>query len=552
VPLFAGLDPAARAALAARTTTVALAAGDWLFREGDVADALYIVRSGRLEILQQAGGSAPKLLQELAPGAVLGELALVVDTPRTASARARRDARLLRVGREDFESVLESSPGVSRALLRTLGDWLIRGADEGAARPPVTIAVIALDRGAAAAAVDSALATELGRFGRVHHVTRDAIDDEAAVGHELSELLDRIEPSQGHVVLAGGLLGSPDPWTDACMRQADRVLLAVEVAPARDQRRDWGLPTGADVVLLGQPGAPGIGELLDELSPRATMRVRPGAERDEDIAVIARRLAGRSVGLVLSGGGARCFSQIGVIEELHAAGVRIDRIGGTSMGAFIGALLAQGLDHTEIDARCYEEFVRRNPLTDYRFPRTSLVRGKRARAMLERNLPGAIEDLARGYFCVSVDVIAAETFRHRRGLLADAVGASMSLPIFAPPVVHGNRLLLDGALMDNLPTEAMASEAEGPIIAVDATEPSMRSLPEGTEPTVPTIMETIYKVMLLSESDSDRRQSFADVLIRPDYDGIGILEFHMLDQMRESGRRAAVEALERAPASVFG
>jgi NTE family protein len=268
--------------------------------------------------------------------------------------------------------------------------------------------------------------------------------------------------------------------------------------------------------------------------------------------VIARRLAGRSVGLVLSGGGARCFSQIGVIEELHAAGVRIDRIAGTSMGAFIGALLAQGLDHEEIDARCYEEFVRRSPLSDYRIPRTSLVRGKRARAMLERNLPGAIEDLPRGYFCVSVDVIAAETFRHRRGALAEAVGASMSLPIFAPPVVHGSRLLLDGALMDNLPTEAMASEAEGPIIAVDATEPSLRSLPDGIVPSVPTLMETIYKVMLLSESDSERRQSFADVLIRPDYDGIGILEFHMLDQMRESGRRAALEALEHAPASVFG
>ena len=549
VPLFAGLDPAARAALAARTTTVSVPAGDWLFREGDAADALYLLRSGRLEIVDETGGS---VLQELTPGAVLGELALIVDSPRTASARARRDARLLRVGQAEFESVLEGSASVSRALLRTLGDWLTtnRGAEQ--VRPPVTIAVVALDHGAAAAGLDMALATELGRFGRVHHVTRDVIEDESDMGHELSGLLDRIEPAQGHVVLDGGLLGAPDAWTEACLRQADRVLLAVDVAPAGDERRGWSVPVGADDVLLGAPGAAGIGELLDELAPRATMRVRPGAERREDIAVIARRLAGRSVGLVLSGGGARCFSQIGVIQELQAAGVRIDRIGGTSMGSFIGALAAQGLDHEEIDARCYEEFVRRNPLNDYRFPRTSLVRGKRARAMLERNLPGAIEDLPRGYFCVSVDLIAAQTFRHRRGVLAEAVGASMSLPIFAPPVVQGGRLLLDGALMDNLPTEAMASEAEGPIIAVDATEPSLRSLPDGVEPTVPTLMETIYKVMLLSESDSERRQSFADVLIRPDYDGIGILEFHMLDRMREEGRRAALEALERAPASVFG
>jgi NTE family protein len=128
----------------------------------------------------------------------------------------------------------------------------------------------------------------------------------------------------------------------------------------------------------------------------------------------------------------------------------------------------------------------------------------------------------------------------------------MSLPIFAPPVVQGSRLLLDGALMDNLPTETMAADGEGPIIAVDATEPSVRTLPEGVQPRVPTLMETIYKVMLLSESDSDRRRSFADLLIRPDYEEIGILEFHMLDRMREAGRRATEEALERDGAALLG
>jgi predicted acylesterase/phospholipase RssA len=127
----------------------------------------------------------------------------------------------------------------------------------------------------------------------------------------------------------------------------------------------------------------------------------------------------------------------------------------------------------------------------------------------------------------------------------------MALPIFAPPVVHEGRLLLDGALMDNLPSEAMAADREGPIIAVDATAPSTRALPAGTDPPVPSLMETLYKVMLLSESDSDRRRSFADLLIRPDYEDIGILEFHMLDRMRDAGRRAAAAALSDAPSSVL-
>ena len=241
-----------------------------------------------------------------------------------------------------------------------------------------------------------------------------------------------------------------------------------------------------------------------------------------------------------------------MIEELRNAGVRIDRIGGTSMGAFLGALLAQELTPEEIDARCYEEWVRRNPVGDYRVPRTSLIRGKRAKAMLERNLPGAIEDLPRSFFATSVDLITARPVHLRRGPLAPAVGASMALPIFVEPVVHEGMLLLDGGLMDNLPSEAMAKDGEGPVIAVDVSEPSVRSLAPGVQPTVPGLGETIFKVMLLSESDDARRRSFADVLIRPDFEGVGILEFHMLDHMRESGRRAAAQALETAPDSIFG
>lgn len=222
------------------------------------------------------------------------------------------------------------------------------------------------------------------------------------------------------------------------------------------------------------------------------------------------------------------------------------------MGAFIGALLAQDLTPEAIDARCYEEWVRRNPVGDYRFPRTSLIRGQRARAMLERNLPGAIEDLPRGFFSTSVDIIGARPVHHRRGQLALAVGASMALPMFVEPVVLENMLLLDGGLMDNLPSEAMAMDGEGPVIAVDVSEPSVRSLAPDEQPMVPSFAETIFKVMLLSESDDARRRSFADVLVRPDFDGVGILEFHMIDHLRDAGRRAASQALEHAPDSIFG
>lgn len=127
----------------------------------------------------------------------------------------------------------------------------------------------------------------------------------------------------------------------------------------------------------------------------------------------------------------------------------------------------------------------------------------------------------------------------------------MALPLFMEPGVHDGMLLLDGGVMDNLPTEAMASDGERPVIAIDVSEPSVRSLEPGVQPEVPGLAETTYKVMLLSEADDARRRSFADRHIRPEFDGVGILEFHMLDEMREAGRRAAGRALENAPDSIF-
>src|SRR5207244_11035482 len=109
-----------------------------------------------------------------------------------------------------------------------------------------------------------------------------------------------------------------------------------------------------------------------------------GAAFSEGVEVIARRLAGRATGIVLSGGGARGFAHIGVLDELRTAGVQLDRVAGCSMGAFVGAMFAAGMPAREMLERCRQEFVQRSPLNDYTVPTVSLVRGNRAESMLRR------------------------------------------------------------------------------------------------------------------------------------------------------------------------
>ena len=122
------------------------------------------------------------------------------------------------------------------------------------------------------------------------------------------------------------------------------------------------------------------------------------------------------------------------------------------MGALVGALFATGLGPDEIEAKLRAELVERNPMNDYTIPLAALVRGRKAEAMLLRLFGDLqIEELEREFFCVSSDLVTSELVVHRRGPLYEAVGASFCLPGIGPPVAAGDRLLVDGGVLDNLP-----------------------------------------------------------------------------------------------------
>jgi predicted acylesterase/phospholipase RssA len=280
--------------------------------------------------------------------------------------------------------------------------------------------------------------------------------------------LDRAEAEHDLVLLDGGSLVAAGPWTEFCLQQADRILAVSAAGRLQDSLHDRSELHGCD--LVGYEVSPRSGALAEAaalLEPIESHLVRE-AQRDADVARIARRLSGHSVGIVLSGGGARAFSHVGVLGELAAAGVTIDRVVGVSMGAFVGALFAMGLDADEIDARCFEEWVQRHPLSDYTVPRFALIRGERVRAMLRRTFEQvAIEQLPLSFMCGCGELRSGRLVVSRSGPLWEAIGFSMCLPIIAPPQVRGRQLLIDGSLVDNLPVRVMADLGEGPIIAVD-------------------------------------------------------------------------------------
>ncbi len=565
VSIFSELAPELRAETAERARVVRLAGGDWLFRVGDAGDALFVVLSGRCEVVDADG----RVILVLGRGAVLGELALLTGGTRSASVRAARDTELLELSRGEFERLLREEPAFAVSLTAELGRQLAasRPREAPSRNQGATMAIVAVTPDAPLGTVVDGLVEELSRWETVARV--DRLPPEGIEG--APAILDGLEHHHDRVVMTGSV-DADDTWVDLALRQADRVVALVGRGDIESARRLTPALRGCDLVFLDGAVVEGrTGSWLDVLAPRATHRVAAD-DLDEHVRRLARRLAGRAPGLVLSGGGARALAHVGVIEELLGAGVVVDRVAGVSMGSFVAALLARGLDPQEIDAYVYEEWVRRSPLSDYRWPRTSLLRGARVRDMFARLLPEQIETLPRDFFCVSCDLVSGEPVIHRRGLLAFAVSASGSLPGMCPPVAGlDDRLLVDGGVISNLPVDVMADAGEGPVIAVDVSkrfEPpenvarrrhrrllaprDLEEWPWDEERTLPTITESLTRLVMIGSQDTDEAaRRHADLVISPVNDGVGLLEFHQLDQMIDAGRRATAEALEQAPADVL-
>jgi NTE family protein len=300
---------------------------------------------------------------------------------------------------------------------------------------------------------------------------------DASASDQTAEWFNSFEQAHDIVFYRGD---APDsPWTQLCLRQADRIFLLARAnhplplaplsLPAFKERAS-GAP---DLLLLHPDGASAV--LPDHFSVRSGLfrshhHLRAGHRGD--VARVARVIAGRAVGLVLAGGGARGFAHIGIIKALKEAGVPFDQLGGTSMGAIIAAGLAREWTLDEMRERMREVFVTSNPLSGFTLPLIALFNGKKVSARLKEHFDEVcIEELPLPFFCVSSDLTTGRIHVHRDGKLWRALRASVALPGILPPVTHHGHLLVDGGVMNNLPVDVMREQAggEGPIIACDIT-----------------------------------------------------------------------------------
>lgn len=552
LPLFSALPQGARHRLERAARHVDVPAGTVLIRAGDPPGSAFVVRTGRLEVLV-----GDTIVRELGAGQVLGELALLSGEPRSATVRARRDTTLTEIPREAFEDVLETDPSAARHVLGQVAERLRTVGTSVAPPPPERVSVIAVVAFGAAvtpaevAGVAAAVGDRLRQHLRVAAPGVVTPDGLARAEHDHDRVL-LVAPSSA-ASSASSASAAEVQWREFCLRQADAVVLVArgdEDVPAQPPA-----PAPArrpELVLLGPSPTPQGRVEWVAATDAWQLTLVPG-EPVAGLRSLADRLAGRSLGLVLAGGGARAFAHIGVLRELEEAGLHVDRVAGASVGGIIAAAHATGLDGATLEEICYTEFVRGRPFSDYRLSAQSLARGRRVRSALLRNFDDTvIEGLARQLSVVSVDLASRTRQVHRRGVLVDAALASARLPVlFAPLALDDGRLLVDGGVLDNMPTDLLVERDEGPVVAVSIGSGGDGRTRPG-RPRVPGLGETLMRTMMIGGNGAiDAARSRGAWVIAPSSMGVGLLEFHQMDRMVQSGREAARALLEQASGDLF-
>lgn len=559
-----------------------LRGGEALFRQGEASDALYVVITGRLRVVREGRDGAATTLQELRRGESVGEVGIITGEPRAATVVAVRDSLVARLGRAGFDRLLAAEPAT---MLRQFAAPVIRALGEqtsGAARPAgevATVAVVPIGRWAPPAGFAEQLAAALATAGPTLHLSSARLDAllarpgaaqtpaDAPASFSLVRWLNEQEAGHSYVVYEADPAASH--WTRRCLRQADRILLVAEAGdeptPGAVERTllapEANHAARRSLVLLHRPTTARPAGTRAWLEPRqlgAHYHVRQGSAAD--MARLARMVTGRGVGVVLGGGGAPGFGHIGALRALREAGVPIDLIGGTSQGAVMACQHAMGWDDATTMAKNRAAIRHR---FDYTFPVTALMAGaEMSDAMREMFGETRLEDLWIPCFCVTANLSRAALAVQERGPIWKYARATTSLPAVLPPVVDGGELLVDGGLLNNLPTDVMRQrDGCGVVIAIDsnsgagaargrnpAYETSLsgwrvlwrRLNPFAPALKVPSLGSIMVRVAMLNDAQHVRTtRGLTDFYLRLQVGTYGLLEFQALEAIVEAGYSSA-------------
>ncbi|CAE6472105.1 unnamed protein product [Rhizoctonia solani] len=509
-------------------------AGQVLWRPGEASDSFYMVLNGRLRALTEKDDCV-NIIGEYGQGETVGELDVITSSSRRTTLHAIRDTELARMPMSLFNAISIRHPQTTVQLLRMIASRVRNEVDQTSINPRQqigskelgrnnpnlkTVCILPSTRDVPVVVFATKLQNALEDMGAPTSFLTQASVTRHLGRHAFTKLgklkaagwlAEQEQRYRIVLYVADTPVGSP--WTQTCIRQADSIMvigMGDDPTLGEYERLLMSTKTTArrELVLLHPnknvaPGStrewlkgliqPEVQEIHDKDAAaiiafnkiknkvqleiqkytRSQANTRPHRPKHfSDFARLARRLCGKSVGLVLGGGGARGIAHLGVIRALEDRGIPIDHVGGTSIGAFIGGLYAREGDVLSSALRARQFSGRMSSvwrmLSDVTWPVVAYTTGHFFNRGIYKAFSNLhIEDMWLPFFCNTTNIITSRMDVHDTGYAWRYIRASMTLVGLLPPLCDNGDMLVDGGYVDNLPVSTMISHGASIVFAVD-------------------------------------------------------------------------------------
>ena len=641
VTLFSEIEESTLRELAKKLKPYTLSKGATLYREGEPADALYIIQSGRVRLLAIGEDGKEKTVSIFGRGDTFGETSLLTGAPHSLTVKVDSTAHFLVLHREDFENYIKKNPTAAFCLSRLLSRRLLMATKriyhESSSPELIGIAaslpkedwitfLVNLGLSVTEQTKRKVLLLDLSPFGAELIRSIGLVPIRTAGGMLQPEdlrdprVLERIITCHASGLelmtltedaFTGILFGSIIPFLDTLRNMYDIVLVCLHSTEGNghtsgngsneiertllgecdtlffvsedasvnfqylrftlDQKLNGPGPVKKRILLKKQntllhSGSDFVVPWDDCVTSAFRKGERPyliGIESDQTFRAISRiaRYIGRvQVGLAIGSGAAYGYTAIGMLKVFEREKIPIDYISGTSMGALLGSFFAMGKTADEIEeiaGTITKTWIRRNFLSDLNlpWPHGGLLMGITVARFLKSILgEREFKDLSIPFSCVATDILTGDPVYLNEGRVWEAVRASLSLPLIFRPYKMGNRYLVDGGIVNPVPTAVLANMGANILISISLTNKvserrvALRRI--GMFPSKsPGIFNVFFKMLYtMQEQISSARTDLSHVTIHPNTRNFSWLDFHKAKQIIPAGEEAAIEALPRIKA----
>lgn len=558
--------------------------GSIVFKAGDPPDGLFIVVNGRLRVMVSNQDGVQSLHSEIGPGETVGEFGVLTGEVRSATIIAVRETDIIKISQDDFNLLINKYPQLLGNITKIIVERQQRAIKGIPRSSPVaqTIGLLPADPSIDLHKFSTQLSIALADNGSVmildSHKFNELFDDSGRANNGsknggsigINAWFGEMQTRNDFVIF------TMDPqltsWTQLCIGQADRILIVADPSsdpapseienllseleiPIRTELVLWHpestiMPVGTEAWLAGR-----------HVQAHHHIRLNESGHMQR----LARRLCNHAIGLVLSGGGARGFSHLGVYQAMKELKIPIDFVGGVSFGALMAGLIALQYAPDNL-MNLADKFASPRKIFDYTLPFTSLMTSHKVTNICQELFGELmIEDLWCPFFCVSTNLSLATPTIHQSGYLWKAVRASLSIPGIFAPVITDDGVLVDGGVMDNFPVDWMNKLCESDrIIGVHASphQDKVREWDYETEISgwkvlayrinpfskpvrSPSLISTVLRSQEINSAyQSKKAESFVDLLINIDVRQFGFLDFANYSDITRIGYETSINILK--------